>query len=134
MGAWGIGTFENDDSMDFVCDVMESEGFSILSTGLTLNVIDYIYLQAPKASIIVAAAEIIAAGIGKPSKKLPEELENWIASQGDMNFSKLAPKAKSSLKRVLGARSELRSLWSETDGDLSNWIESINKLQSKLKS
>ena len=134
MGAWGIGFFENDDSLDWVYEIEGTDNLNVLSKGLKLNIIDFIYLQAPKASIVLAASEVVAAGLGHPSDQLPEEIKRWLTSNAGLDFKKLAPKALSSLNRVIGNRSELRSLWSESENNLTTWQKQIEELRKRLSS
>src|SRR5215468_1909995 len=62
MGAWGHGSFENDDAADWVHE------FELQGASAVVSALEYIsrfpeeeYLEAPGASVAIAAAEIVAA-------------------------------------------------------------------------
>ena len=78
MGAFSHGSFDNDDASDWLSKLWESQGSSLLERSLTLSLMDHIYLQAPKGSILIAASEVVATGCGASSPTLPREAKNWI--------------------------------------------------------
>lgn len=47
MGAWGVGNFENDDAVDWTCDIADSKGVKILITPLRYVASESYYLEAP---------------------------------------------------------------------------------------
>jgi hypothetical protein len=75
MGAWGSGSFENDDAADWLAELG-----SIVPDDLTQILVHAAenpgYIEAPASRIVVAAAEIIAALNGSPPKKCPQKLSN----------------------------------------------------------
>lgn len=60
MGAWGTGSFENDDAADWVAglDAISPEELTRI---LIAAADDPEYLEGPAASVAVAAAEVVAA-------------------------------------------------------------------------
>jgi len=67
MGAWGIGSFDNDDAVDWAYELGESQGTELLVA--TLEAIGpEDHLEAPDCSIALAAAEVVAAlsGLNRP--------------------------------------------------------------------
>lgn len=131
MGAWGIGSFENDDALDWVIDLEAAENFQILADAFDI-VIDQKGNQADAydASIAVCAAEVTAGLLGNPADDLPEEVLVWIDSRPDPSTT-LVNMAKDSLSVVL-KDSELRLLWEETD-EFEAWRETIFDLQERLE-
>ena len=87
------------------------------------------YLEAPDASIGLAAAEVDATLLGKPPEKLPDEVAAWVAGRN-------APKArvvKDALRvvaRVL-EDSELKEIWAES-GDFPLWRREVESLLHRL--
>ena len=67
MGAWGIGTFENDDAGDWVDRLEESEGLTLLTETLAPAADPSGYLEAPTCTEALAAAEVVAALAGRPA-------------------------------------------------------------------
>ena len=64
-GAWGEGSFENDDALDWVGQCIKAGTTAPVSAALAA-VLDGRYVQAPDGSEAVAAAEVVAAAMGKP--------------------------------------------------------------------
>ena len=75
MGAWGFGTFENDDAGDWLFDLEETNDLSLIEQTLTL---EDDYIEAPDGCNALAAAEIVAALMGKTRGCLPENATKWI--------------------------------------------------------
>ncbi len=111
MGAWGAGGFENDTAADFAAGVASVDDLSALFEGLPDDVAETI--DADLAQEVVAAAECVAAMMGRPAGDLPGELAARLASFGDAE-PHLVEAARNSLSRVLGW-SELTDLWAEDD-------------------
>ena len=60
MGAWGVGSFENDDAADWVAGLDEIS-LADLTGILSQAADDPAYLEGPAASVAVAAGEVVAA-------------------------------------------------------------------------
>jgi tetratricopeptide (TPR) repeat protein len=79
---------------------------------------------------MLVAAELVAAGLGRPSHHLPPRAARWLLDL-DVVFSPgvigLAAKA---VKRV-GEFSELRSFW-DTVGEGQDWLRGVEDLHSRL--
>lgn len=129
-GAWGDGSFENDEALDWVADCVRSN--SVTPVRDTLNgALRGKYLEAPEGSAVVADAEVVAAALGNPSPKLPAELRSWIQHQPAEQLAGLAPLARSAIARLRDPKvSELRQLWSE--GKPNTWLDVITELESRL--
>ena len=130
MGAWGIGPFENDDAADWVYEVIETTNANVFAASLR-NTSSKGYVEASEACCALAAAEIVAALLGRPSEDLPDEVREWVKSgplQADEALVSLATAAAS---RVAND-SELKELWDETD-ESEAWQTSVNDLIDRLK-
>lgn len=134
MGAWGVGSFDNDDAADFLSDVTEGADLGpvreILATALGADE----YLEAPDASQAIAAAEIVAAALGHPSSaaQQEDELMEWIARVKPTADAALGSQAVKALDRILAPNSELRELWEEAD-EFAEWEATIVALRSQLQ-
>jgi hypothetical protein len=129
-GAWGTGSFDNDDALDWADECTRSTSVASLVTAFDAAVRNK-YVEAPDGSRAVAAAEVVAAALGKPNPKLPSGLRAWVQRQPSANLASLAPQARAALARVLDPKaSELRQLWSE--GKPNKWPEVVAELQSRL--
>lgn len=129
-GAWGDGSFENDDALDWVAQCVRSNGIALVTQTLRAA-LDGKYIEAPEGSVAVAAAELVAAAMGKPSATLPTELQSWVRHQPAASLAQLAPLARQALVRIQDPKaSELRQLWSE--GKPNGWHAVIADLETRL--
>ncbi len=126
MGAWGFQFHENDAAQDFLGDVAESRDWSSVNAFLTDYVDNGGYDDADQA---IAASELVAAAIGKPSPLLESELATW-AAQHSVAAATLRPVAANAAKLAL-SNSELNELWSEAE-DYSDWQATLGDLISRL--
>jgi hypothetical protein len=129
-GTWGIGSFENDDAADWVVECTQSKSMAPVAQALAA-VLQADFVEAPDAAMAIAAAETVAAALGKPSKQLPDELRAWIDRQPRAKLAELAPNAKKALARILDPEgSELPQLWSESDN--KKWTATVAELMARL--
>lgn len=130
MGAWGLGNFENDDALDWLIALESTEDTTLLSQTLGAVLGDEShYPEAPECSMVLAAAEVVAALIGNSSEDLPYEVTQWVEGK-DAPEDALVNQAKESLKAIL-EQSELKGLWEETE-EYANWVEKVNEVQNRL--
>ena len=132
-GAWGVGSFENDDALDLVGEV-EREGVAAISLALKRVSEPSGYIEAPECSQAVAAAEIVAAAQGYPAQGLPESVRKWLKAQAKPPAGDLLQLAERAVGSVLDPkRSELAALWAETVSGKQSWRGAIAELQSRLE-
>jgi len=131
VGAWDSGTFENDDAADWLAELGTitpddlTEIFGQAADDTTT------YFEAPAASVVVAAAEVVAALNGSPVKGLPPEIVKWTT-----NRQAPTPELKALALRALDRvrkNSELKDLWLEADR-LNDWTAAIQDLQTRVGS
>lgn len=137
MGAWGTGSFDNDDAMDFVGDYEEggvdvvTRAFADLSTEAETGFID-----VPTACIALAAAEIVANAFGSPREDLPDTVIAVLDrhAEGIAEETGLKASAVEAAEAVLAGAdtSELYDLWADTD-ELSDWKEDVGDLVTRLQ-
>jgi hypothetical protein len=131
-GAWGAGSFENDDALDWAASCTGQNDASCLSQALQA-VRSASYVEAPDAAAAVAAAEVIAAVLDTNQAALPTELRSWLVKQDQSKIRALAPAASTALSRITDSKvSELAALWSEDAK--SNWGVHIKALAGRLSS
>jgi hypothetical protein len=133
MGAWGAGPFENDDASDWVWDLEESSGDGVIAAALSAvsDLQPEEYLEAPDATVGLAAAEVVAAALGAPAKKLPEGVSAWVSASHIVISPGLIDSARSVVDRV-ATNSELKDLWDEASN--SDWLANVFNLQARLAS
>ncbi|ALN61578.1 hypothetical protein GLA29479_693 [Lysobacter antibioticus] len=133
MGAWGISTFDNDDAADWLADLSDHQSLALVRETIAAALDADDYLEAPEASTALAACELIAAAIGRPSAaaRKQETLTRWIAHRKPSPDTALIADALRAIDRVLGPESELRELWEETE-DYAAWQADVVQLRSRL--
>ncbi|OIQ42700.1 MAG: hypothetical protein BM560_00515 [Roseobacter sp. MedPE-SWde] len=133
MGAWGVGIFEDDQSLDWLAGEYSSAGAKAVRATLfeTVRTGPEDYLEAPKGIEARAAAEVVAAANGAGDAALEERhlailLEHADSVRSDKELKKLSIKA---VQRLSGENSEIEELW---DGD-EEWKSAIAGLLERLK-
>ena len=129
MGAWGPGSFDNDDAMDWVGGLTPDSGDAALRPALTAVAEGHGYVEGPDCSIAIAAAEAVAAARGKPAATLPPEVAAWLQS-GPHIARDLVDVARKAIRRVV-TDSELKDLWEESES-AEQWREAMSDLESRL--
>lgn len=131
MGAWGHGTFQNDDALDLLDDVTDGGDEAMLRATLDTAVAAAgTRLEAPEASSALAAAEIVAALRGRPAVDLPDEAIEWARGRPAPD-DVLVARARQAVDAVL-TDSELRDLWMEAD-ELPGWQATVEELRERLR-
>jgi len=129
VGAWGTGSFENDDVMDWVAE-LNTLAPAGLEKILAQAADEPAYLESPTASVALGAAEVVAALSGSPSASAPKEVAQWVKKHPQALTPRLKDAALRAADRVR-RNSELKDLWMEADG-LTDWIEVLKDLQARL--
>ena len=130
MGAWGLGSFENDDALDWVIDLESTSDMTLISDTLSVvNESEEDYLDASDSSFPIVAAEVVAALGGKPADELPDEVVKWVQGKGEPGPD-LVSGAKQAISAVLDS-SELKELWEETD-EFEIWVNDVESLLERL--
>jgi hypothetical protein len=130
MGAWGTGSFENDDASDWVYTLTADKTLAPATSALALAA-GMSYLEAPAACEALAAAEVLAAYQGKPSSALPPEVAEWLmATKPAIGPNDLAL-ARTVVQRVL-TDSELQELWEDSD-EFDSWKAGVEQLATRLQ-
>jgi len=129
MGAWGAGSFDNDDAADFLNDLSTKEVSDIKQILLGIEK-QTGYIEAPECSVAIAAAEVIAAAKGAPPWEAPSELMEWIKERKPAVTPDLVSSALKAVGRIK-TDSELKELWDE-GGQLQDWDSHIENLVQRL--
>src|SRR5262245_31372268 len=108
MGAWGPGGFENDTALDFAATIKSVDDLAAAFVAKPGKKID-----ADRACIIIAAAECVAAMLGRPADDLPKKLAVRLRGLGRPEAA-LLETTRNQVSMVI-AGSELSELWAEAD-------------------
>lgn len=135
MGAWGFTTFDNDDAADWLDELSDHQSLALVreTIAAVLELEPDEEVDAPLASAALAASELIAAAIGRPSgaARKQEELMIWISKMRPSPDAALIADALGAIDRILGPHSELRELWEESD-DYAAWTDDVTQLRARL--
>lgn len=129
MGAWGHKSFENDDAMDWIGELETATDTAPIVQAFDEVLQAEDYLEAPAASVGIAAAEVVAALLGRPAADLPDEVSSWLVGKQPPKPG-LVRKAQAVVKRVL-EESELQELWAESE-DSTKWQQEMEDLLHRL--
>ncbi len=130
MGAWGLGHFDNDDAQDWFA-TWEASGFPL--AGVTAAIQPILdkkddYIEAPEASIAVAAIAALAGGLSSNAALSKDIPVTFSASQADLDA--VAKNAKAAIDIIVN-NSELKDLWEESEA-LNNWRTLVFALKKNL--
>ena len=134
MGCWAIGSFGNDSAADWLADLSERSDLSLVRETIGRVLVADGYLDSPDATDALAAIEVVAAALGRPTADAQNETEllEWIARVKPSPDAKLVFDAQQAIDRILGPESELRELWEDTE-DFSDWQAEVTGLRSRLQ-
>lgn len=131
MGAWGVGTFQNDAALDWL-DAFAEQGPSFVTQTLSavVSAADDAYLESEDCAGALAAAELIAAvHSGRHDRLNGGDEEKSAAQRVEASVSNVAL-ARKAVERV-ASKSELQELWDE--GDSGKWRADLAELLRRLK-
>jgi hypothetical protein len=134
MGTWSVDAFGNDDAADWAHELEQAEDLDPVQEAIdaVLSVGDE-YLEAPEASIALAAAEVLARLCGNPGEKnsYTEVIDRWVEGAQLKPTVELLDKAQAAIARILAENSELKELWEDSD-EYDAWQESVDNLRTRL--
>jgi hypothetical protein len=130
MGAWDIGSFDNDDALDWVERLAHAQDSGILHEALSLIVQSTSYLETPQCCDALAAAEVVAAMQQRPAPKLPAGVLAFIGRIAAPPSPELLQIAARSVESI-NAKSELQELWDDSMG-AKQWHDDVSNLLERL--
>ncbi len=129
MGAFGAGVFDNDDALDWLEALLESDGVGLIMGALD-DALAADYLEIPEASAALVAAEVLAARNLRASAALPEDLRGWTERADLVLTEQMLARAQTAVARV-ATDSELAEVWGES-GAADQWQASLVDLRERL--
>lgn len=125
MAAWGCGNLENDDALAWLRHVIRRGRAEQARVFLRWASDPVIWLDATDACIALAAAELVAAAVGRPHPLMPDFCDAGpLAVDGELRSVAL-----DALRNVREA-SELAELWEEVGAD--GWHAEVADLERRL--
>ena len=133
MGAWGVGNFENDSALDWVWDLKRSNRLRLLKSTISNVLKSEEYIDADLGCTGLAAAEVVAALIGKPLDGLPQDVKDWVQKQRKKPNDQLIGQARLAVERIRTEDiSELKLLFGEGDELPNDWYAVVDDLLERL--
>jgi hypothetical protein len=130
MGAWSHTSFGNDDAFDFVAEVKEDGEAAIANAFEVINFLDPAeFIDSADSYVAVAAAEFVAASMGKPPAEFPDKAADIIPRLGQLKA--LKPDAIRALQRLLDS-ADLKEVW-VLEEDYVKWRAGVKDLIERLK-
>jgi hypothetical protein len=127
MGTWGHGSFANDSALDWLGELREGDA-SLVRAALeaVADADEDAYLEFDECAAALAAAELVAASLGKGHDRLDKDAASWLPAHVATVQAVGAQLAHRAVERVFG-QSELRELWDENGPD-TEWHTDVRKL------
>lgn len=133
MSAWGTGPFDNDDALDLIGEINDSEPDAVAELlSEVLSVPDAgDEMDEVEGTEAYAAAALLAAKLGRLEATSPDVLDA-LEKIPTHSVGVLLPNARTMLTRILGDGSEFAELWIES-GRLEKIRGEIGKIQRALR-
>lgn len=134
MGAWDVGTFDNDTACDWAYGIEKADDLSLVrETFDRVIAVGDDYLESDAACEGLAACEVIARLKGNWGIRNPytETIDKWIEGHASLPYEGLVPLATAVIDRVLTTPSELLELWEE--GDATEWKRAVQDLRVRVE-
>lgn len=134
MGAWDVGTFDNDTACDWAFELHGVEDLTVVRHAIeAVLVTGHDYLDADLACEALAACEVIARLQGKWGHRSDhtEVIDRWVEAHPLKPSPELLQHAVEAIDRILGEASELRELWDESD-DSAKWRAEVAELRTRV--
>lgn len=129
MGAWGSKPFENDSAADWAWELEDESTWSVVEGALRSALAEGDDLDGDTATIAVAAAEVVAHGVGRPTEVdgYTSEVAVFVARAGapTPDLVLLAIEAVT----LAGGPGELAELWEDDEG----WRSSVTAIVEALR-
>ncbi|MFB6454351.1 DUF4259 domain-containing protein [Chitinophaga sp. Hz27] len=119
MGAWGTRNFENDGSQDWVFDLIENKDGGLVTDTLARILNNHEKLEVSDCEEGLAAAETVAALVGRASEDYPEDPMEKLDILNLIGTKALRNQAIAVVNKIL-ADSEMKKYWDE-QGELGSW-------------
>lgn len=133
MAAWGTGSFENDDALDWVSTAADGDLQHVQSALAPVAEPDGEYVEAGDAARALAAAEAIASLRGAPPDVLPDAVGAWIATLSHEFDETVLAQARAATDRVVTEPSALLDVWAEAGSDVATaWRAGVAELRERL--
>lgn len=130
MGAWGPGSFDNDEALDWLADATASDDPALLEAAFDQVDSSATTIDSTICAVAIAAAEVVAAIAGRPADDIPDDATAFSARFAHAFSPTLLAKARVAVGLIRRA-SELRDLWLDSS-HFSDWESAVRHLEHRL--
>lgn len=130
MGTWGYYNFDNDAAADFAADFRDNHSEVTLLEALVAVAEEEDQIDGDAASEALAAAEIVAAILGKPSRDFPADLIPVIVKLDASESEDLREMAQQAVQAVAN-KSALQEMWAKNES-ANDWQQTQQDLLQRL--
>jgi hypothetical protein len=131
MGTWGPQNFENDAAKDFTEDFQDLPGEALLLSALATAIEEEEVIESEVAQEALAAAEMVAAALGRPVAGFPEGLQPLVSQLDLGEEPELQEMAQDAVAAII-EKSELKDAWEESP-DSGRWQAAQQDLLARLQ-
>lgn len=133
MGSWGSKPFENDTALDFWADLRRSGD----ATTFSLTFHDALarpdgYFDVTDAEAVIAAGELVAAGLGHEGTDLPDGALVWAVGHRHDLGGEIRELARLAVRRVHSKAPLLMDSWFSHEGAVA-WLATVEDLAKRLE-
>lgn len=144
MGAWGAGSFDNEIASSWAEDLLDGGDLDMVRDTLTTaaKCPPDEYLESDEASEAIAAAEVVAAAMGRPVKTIEmgtagPHAVHWGKTHPGAGKEELVELALEAIDRIEADESELQEIWDaeESPGagmSSREWHSEVEDLRNRL--
>jgi hypothetical protein len=131
MGTWSGEPFGNDVAADFAWELDDQKRWSVVRDALQEALRAREPLDADTACIAIAAAEVVAHGLGRPTQSdaYTESVESFVG-RARKPSGRLVKQAERAVVIAASAQGDLAELWAESDA--REWLEANARLTDAL--
>lgn len=134
MGAWDVGTFDNDTACDWGYELHGIDDLSAVRHAIeAVLVTKGDYLDSDVACEALAACEVIARLRGNWGERSDHSavVDDWVQKHPAKPSQELVQHALEAIDRILGEASELKELWDEShEGE--KWRAAVADLRLRV--
>ena len=131
-GGWAAGTLSNDNASDLLVQIVPSGSVNDIRSALDAALTSVSPVSDERASRALAAAEMVAAMVGNPSRDLPAPCKAWAVLHSTDANRNLIESAVRAVDRVV-ENSETQELMQEGNAkNLRDWQVSVTNLKARL--
>lgn len=112
MGAWGTRNFENDGSQDWIFDLIDNKDGGLVADTLARVINNIETLEISDCEEALAAAELVAALVARPSEDFPEDPLDQLDVLNLIGTRALRNQAIAAVNKIVAA-SEMKNYWED---------------------